>query len=116
MKHVQALHNEFLETIRPILQASGRNNVYKVAQFVIRNVRGGIDEIELANRISNMCAKSRTIALQIWISDLKKIHQEHTHYQIILLIKFYKKRAALTELEKAYYEQLRKSEVELNGA
>lgn len=109
---VEALHTEFVEEIRPLLKANGRNNMAKVSQYFSRNVRRGIDERMLAERLLFNSRRSRKDkALVIWASDLKVIHKEQAIEQVVKLIQFYKKRSALTESERAYYEELRKVEV-----
>ena len=108
---VEALHTEFVEEIRPLLKANGRNSISKVSQYFSRNVRNGIDELELAERLLFNARRSRKDrALVIWASDFKVIYQEHVLDQVVKLIKFYKDRAALMEPEQKYYEQLRKIE------
>lgn len=109
---VEELHKNFVEVIRPLLKANGRNNISKVSQYFSRNVRSGIEERELAERLLFNARRSRKDhALVIWASDFKVIHQEQALDHIVVLINFYKKRAALNELEQKYYEQLRKAEV-----
>lgn len=109
---IEGLHTEFVEVIRPLLKANGRNSISNISQYFSRNVRSGIDERELAERLLFNARRSRKDrALVIWASDFKVIHQEQALDFIVVLIKFYKDRAALTELEQEYYEQLRKTEV-----
>ncbi|MGA3600774.1 hypothetical protein [Lysinibacillus agricola] len=109
---VEALHKAFVEVIRPILKANGRNNMAKVSQYFSRNVRRGIDERMLAERLLFNARRSRKDkALVIWTSDLKVIHKEQAVEQVVKLIQFYKKRSLLTESERAHYEELRKAEV-----
>ncbi|WP_342545783.1 hypothetical protein [Lysinibacillus sp. FSL K6-4013] len=112
MEHVKKLHHKFIKEIRPILKANGRNNMAKVSQYFNRNVRRGIDERMLAERLLFNARRSRKDkALVIWASDLKVIHKEQAIEQVVKLIQFYKKRSALNERERAYYEELRKVEV-----
>ncbi|WP_427107964.1 hypothetical protein [Lysinibacillus xylanilyticus] len=109
---VEALHKVFVEDVRPILKANGRNSISKVSQYFSRNVRNGIDERILAERLLFNARRSRRDkALVIWASDLKVIHKEHVVDQVVKLIRFYIKRSALTESERIYYEELRKAEV-----
>lgn len=108
---VQALHLEFARDIRPLLVANGRNNVLKVASFLSRNVRSNVTVDEMAARIVSSCQSSRTIALQMWMSDFKKIHGEQVHEKLVHIIRHYSNRAALSESEQAYYQQLRQAEV-----
>ncbi len=109
---VEALHKVFVEDVRPILKANGRNNIAKVSHYFNRNVRSNIDEKELAVRLWSSARHSRKDkALVIWASDLKVIYKERAIDQVIKLIQFYKKRSALTEHERIYYEVLRKAEV-----
>lgn len=109
---VEALYKVFVEKVRPILKANGRNNIEKVSQYFSRNVRSNINEKELAVRLLSSARHSRKDkALVIWASDLKVIYKEQAIEQVVKLIQFYKKRSALTESERAYYEELRKVEV-----
>lgn len=109
---VEALHKVFVEDVRPILKANGRNNMAKVSQYFSRNVRNGIDERILAERLLFNARRSRRDkALVIWASDIKVIHKEQAKEQVIKLIQFYKKRSMLTESERTYYEELRQVEV-----
>ncbi|WP_375199494.1 hypothetical protein [Bacillus sp. RS11] len=109
---VEALHKAFVEVIRPILKANGRNNMAKVFQYFSRNVRRGIDERMLAERLLFNARRSRKDkALVIWASDIKVIHKEQAVEQVVKLIQFYKKRSMLNENERIYYEELRQVEV-----
>ena len=110
-ERVQTLHLEFIREIRPLLQADGRNSVLKVSMFLASNVRSSVPFDEMAQRIILACRSSRKIALQIWMSDLKKLHGEQLHEKLVHIIRHYSTRAAFTEREKHYYEQLREAEV-----
>ena len=75
-------------------------------------MRRNIDEKELAVRLWSSARHNRKDkALVIWASDLKVIYKECAIDQVIKLIQFYKKRSALTEHERIYYEVLRKAEI-----
>ncbi|EON73837.1 hypothetical protein [Lysinibacillus sphaericus] len=92
------MHTKFVEVIRPLLKANGRNNISKVSQYFSRNVRSGINELELTERLLFNARRSRKDrALVIWASDFKVIHQEHALDHVMKLINFYKERTALPD-------------------
>lgn len=109
---VQATHREFVEVIRPLLQADGRNNVIKVAQFINRNVRSDISIEEQIDRVKGACRRSRVIALQIWISDLHKLFKDQVDVKIRQVIEHYLVRNNFSDAERTYFEQLRREEVQ----
>lgn len=108
---VHEKHVEFVEVIRPLLQADNRNNITKVAAFISRNARGDLPLEEQVRRIKGVCRRSRTIALQIWLSDLSKIYKDQVDNKIMQIIRHYCERNKFNAEERVYFEQLRKEEV-----
>ena len=105
---VEVLHERFVNEVRPILVARGRNRVDDVAQYVsMAATRSNEPATTVAERVLLNARKSRRYPLAFWASDTRVLHKAEAINQVAILIDYYRDRATLSEGELNHLDKLR---------